>query len=111
MQIAGEGVKNKVGAFSALNMDSTELMHYVWIFPFLVVLFFPFLYVDNSRNMVESVGQPLVSENKSGQILACGNSLVQTQTDKYRSLIVSQALLRYTQTYSVMLPLWYNGGE
>lgn len=56
MQIAGKGVKNKVGVFKALNMYSTELMHYVWLFFFLFGKECFFLYVDNSHNMVKSVG-------------------------------------------------------
>lgn len=35
MQIAGKGVKNKVGVFTSLNMYSTELMHYGLFFHFL----------------------------------------------------------------------------
>ena len=65
MQMAGEGVKNKVGVFKALNMYSTELMHYVWLFPFLFgrgLCIFS-MSVDNNRNVVESDGQRLISEN------------------------------------------------
>lgn len=57
MQKAAKGVKNKAGVFKALNVYSTELMHYVWLLLFIFGReFCSFAYVVNTHNMEESVG-------------------------------------------------------
>lgn len=87
MQIAGMVVRNKVGVFKALNMYSAiELINALCMalsLPLWEGVFYCFLYIDNSYNMVvvvESLSEFLVQTNLD-QILVCGNLFVRTQTE------------------------------